>query len=74
MMAAVANRIVLRCHSCSHAVGVANTAMRLVALFRASVFPEIPRAAGEVRRRCESCKWVNVFQPTRQAGRDIVLK
>lgn len=70
----VAQRVILRCHSCSHAVGVADVPMRLVALFRASVFPDIPRAVGEVRRRCESCKWVNVFQPNRHSFRNVEIK
>lgn len=54
----------LRCHSCSHALGAALAPMRLVALFRASAFGQLRGShTHEIRRRCRSCGWVNVFHP-----------
>lgn len=63
-MEATAVRVELRCHSCSHRIGTAEAAVRLVALFKASLFGRVPAAhTGEVRKRCQSCGWVNVFHP-----------
>lgn len=54
----------LRCHSCSHAMGIVPSPMRLVAMFKASIAVRIASAhPEEVRRRCNSCGWVNVFYP-----------
>jgi hypothetical protein len=70
----VASLATLRCHSCSHAVGTAATPMRLAGLFKASLMGRIPRfSAEEIRRRCNSCGFVNVFLPAR-AGEVIELK
>lgn len=54
----------LRCHSCSHVIGTTEATARLAAIFRPSEFGEIRVARpDEIRRRCRSCGWVNVFHP-----------
>lgn len=64
----------LRCHSCSHSVGYSAVPMRLVALFRASAFGQLRGAhVAEVRRRCRSCGWVNVFHPLTAREADSIL-
>lgn len=41
--------------------------VRIVALFRASAFGRVPSEhRAEVRKRCHSCGWVNVFHPERR--------
>jgi hypothetical protein len=67
-------RFTLRCHSCSHAVGTAPQLMKIAALFKASSVGRLRRAhAREIKRRCDSCGFVNVFHPA-NAGEVIVLK
>jgi hypothetical protein len=66
----------LRCHSCSHSVGVSVEPMRLVGLFKASLVGRVPATKpDEVRKRCTSCGWVNIFHPVDLSrARDIVVK
>lgn len=71
---AVADAITLRCHSCSHAVGTSAVPMRLAGLFKPSLMARVGRTnADEIRKRCNSCGWVNVFHPVR-TGEVIELK
>jgi DNA-directed RNA polymerase subunit RPC12/RpoP len=59
-----AGLIELRCHSCSHRLGMTARAMELVAQFKASLFGRVPPShREEIRKRCRSCGWVNVFHP-----------
>lgn len=38
--------------------------VRIVALFKPSLVGRMPHSHGaEVRKRCQSCGWVNVFHP-----------
>lgn len=63
-MAEGAMQVELRCHSCSHRIGATTVAMRLVAMFKASLFGRVPSGhTNEIRKRCSSCGWVNVFHP-----------
>lgn len=40
--------------------------VRIVALFRTSAFGRVPSLhGGEIRKRCQSCGWVNVFSTLR---------
>lgn len=73
-MPAVADAVItLRCHSCSHGVGTSTTALHIVALFKPAAAGRLAAGhAGEVRRRCQGCGWVNVFHPdTAQRGIEI---
>ena len=63
MVADVAT-ITIRCASCSHSVGATVAPLKIVGAFKASLFPRIPTTrSDEVRKRCGSCGWVNVFHP-----------
>jgi hypothetical protein len=53
----------LPCFGCSHKVAVVSEPMRLAMAFRPSLVPAVAMLAGEFRRRCRSCGWVNVFVP-----------
>jgi uncharacterized Zn finger protein len=66
----------LRCHSCSHSVAVTVEPMRLVGLFKASLVGRVPPTKpNEVRKRCTSCGWVNIFHPVDLTrAREIVVK
>lgn len=56
----------LRCHRCSMSLGNGAAPVTLVALFRAPRDVQFPRThPDEVRRRCQSCGWINIFQPVR---------
>lgn len=56
--------LTLRCHRCSHAVGTALVALRIVAIFKPSLAGRLqPGHLDERRERCPSCGWVNVFHP-----------
>lgn len=58
----------LRCHSCSHGLGMAMEPYRLLALVRSSAPVLIPRVhVREIRLRCASCGWLNVFAPKRNS-------
>lgn len=46
--------------------------MRLVGLFRPSLFGRLPTRAGEVRIVCRCCRWVNVFSAA--TWRDVEVK
>jgi hypothetical protein len=50
--------------------------MRLVGVFRASMMAGIaPAHKDEVRKKCQSCKWVNIFHPVAaHSWRDIEVK
>jgi hypothetical protein len=65
----------LRCHSCSHGIGFSVVGMRIVGLFRAAAFGAIaPAHIGEIRRRCRTCGWVNVFHPLTQSRADGMVE
>jgi hypothetical protein len=67
-------QVTLRCHHCSHAVGTAPQLMKIAALFKASSVGRLRRAhAREIKRRCDSCGFVNVFHPV-ASGETIELK
>lgn len=54
----------LRCHRCSMFVGTSVRTLRIVALFKPSLAGQLaPGHTAEVRERCASCGWVNVFHP-----------
>lgn len=56
--------VTLRCHRCSHAVGTSAAVLRIVGLFKPSLVGRLsPAHTAEVRKRCPSCGWVNVFHP-----------
>lgn len=65
----------LRCHSCSHAIGTVAALLELSALFKPSRMGRISRThPKELRVRCKSCGWVNVFHPLTRGGEEIELK
>lgn len=54
----------LRCDRCHHCIGHASVPMELVALFRPKLTVVVPRShREEVRHRCRSCGYVNIFHP-----------
>lgn len=69
MLVNAEERAELRCHRCSKFLALAAEHVRIVALFKPSFFGRVffgllPGMRGaEVRKRCESCGWVNVFHP-----------
>jgi hypothetical protein len=76
MTAAAAPTYTLRCHSCSRRLDVVAVPMRIVGMFRASKIGAVAMTyPGEVRHKCQSCKWVNVFHPvTTPSWRRIEVK
>jgi hypothetical protein len=49
--------------------------MRIVGMFRAATFGEVARThPEEVRHKCDSCKWVNIFHPIAASWRTLTLK
>jgi hypothetical protein len=73
--AAPCTPLTLRCHRCSHAVGVAPDRMRLVGIFKPSLMGRVGRGhTDEHRKRCPSCGWVNVFHPLGNGGEVIEVK
>jgi len=63
----------LRCHSCSKYLCESTTPVQLAGIFKASLMGRVARAhIDEIRKRCKSCGWVNVFTPAaidiKQAG------
>jgi hypothetical protein len=65
----------IRCHSCSHGLGHTRAGVRIVGLFKASMFGRLPSRRGEIRKRCGSCGWVNVFYLGRpDAGDEFEVK
>lgn len=68
--------LTIRCASCSHSVGATVAPLKIVGVFKASMFPRIPPTrTDEVRKRCGSCGWVNVFHPiVLGTGRQIETK
>lgn len=65
----------LRCHSCSHSVGVTAEPVRIAGLFKASLMGKVARAhALEIRKRCNSCGWVNIFVPTLVAQHRMAIE
>jgi hypothetical protein len=54
----------LRCHSCSHFLGDAQQTAELAMIFDPRKVGRIHRTHDrEIRRRCRSCGWINVFHP-----------
>lgn len=72
------NKFSLICEKCGHTLPeTADQAMQLVGLFKPSLVAIVARThAGEIRRRCRHCGFVNVFHPvlTESWRHNIVLK
>jgi hypothetical protein len=72
----------LRCDACNKDLKVeTDKAMQLIVRFKPSHFPRLDQIdPREVRHRCRSCGWVNIFIPAENTGLtpnwrdDIVLK